>query len=67
MAATRTLTDIVNEVAAKYGLHPDQLEAGTFTKGQSTVLISLFRKCADTQSDEDWEVYLEQKAKYLTT
>lgn len=57
---------IVNKVATKYGLHPDQLEAGTFTKGQSGVLIRLFRTAMDTGSDEDRLAYIEQKAKYLT-
>jgi hypothetical protein len=57
---------IQNKVATKYGLNPDQLEAGTFTKGQSTVLVGLFRTASHSQKDEDWEAYIEQKAKYLT-
>ncbi len=57
---------VQNKVAAKYGLDPDSLEAGTFTKGQSGVLIRLFRTCMESEKDEDWEAYLEQKAKFLT-
>lgn len=57
---------ICNKVAAKYGLNPDQLEAGEFSKGESLVLVGLFRKCSDSQKDEDLESYLEQKAKFLT-
>jgi hypothetical protein len=57
---------VQNKVATKYGLHPYQLEAGTFTKGQSTVLVGLFRTASDSQKDEDLEAYIEQKAKYLT-
>lgn len=57
---------ILDKVARKYGLTADQLEAGTFSKGQSLALVNLFRKCAASQKDEDWEAYLEQKAKYIT-
>ena len=58
---------IVKKVARKYGLTADQLEAGKFSKGQSLVLVGLFRKCVDSQKEKDWEAYLEQKAKYITS
>ena len=57
---------IIDNIGQKYGLTPEQLEGGTFTKGQSTILIGLFRTAIDSQKDEDWEAYLETKAKYLT-
>jgi hypothetical protein len=60
------LKKIAAEVAATHGIDPDRMENGSFSIPEWQILYPLVEKVQQTQSEEDWRRYLEQKAKFLT-
>lgn len=56
---------IARKVAHKYGLDPNDLEAGTFLPEQMPLLRTLLEKCIETDDISDIEAYLTAKAQML--
>jgi hypothetical protein len=61
-----TATEIVEGIAAKYGITVESLEAGRFPPKEMEVLIELSNKALNGLKDSDIRAYFEQKAKFIT-
>ena len=56
---------VARKIAHKYGLDPEDLEAGSFLPEQVPVLREMLEKCIETGDISDVEIYLTAKAQML--
>lgn len=56
---------ICRKVAHKYGLNPEDLEAGSYLPEQMPILRKLLDRCMKTNDPNDIEAYLTAKAQML--
>lgn len=59
------LKKLTGEVAKAHKIKPENLEGGSFSVPEWQMLWPLVEKFQETDAEEDWRLYLEQKAKFI--